>query len=187
MFNHITIDGFFTDPNGDMSFAHRHDAANDPEWQAFTNENAGGGGALVFGRVTYDMMVRYWPTEQAKQAMPKVASKMNDAPKIVFSKSMKDATWNNTTLIHDDPAMAMKKLKSEPGTDMVILGSGTIVSQLAAAGLIDTYSFIVDPVVLGKGRTLFNGVTSTFTLKQTGSRTFKNGNVLLTYVSGGAA
>ena len=89
---------------------------------------------------------------------------------------------DNTKLVKGSPAAEMRKMKKEPGQDMVIFGSGSIVSQLAQEGLIDEYQIIVVPVVLGKGRTMFDGVKEQLSLKPTRTRTFGNGNVLLDYV-----
>ncbi|MFL5606068.1 MAG: dihydrofolate reductase family protein, partial [Gemmatimonadaceae bacterium] len=81
VFNNVSLDGYFTDAKGDMSWAHN----NDPEWNAFAAENASGGGALLLGRITYDLMASFWPTPRAMQAMPEVAKGMNRMPKVVFS------------------------------------------------------------------------------------------------------
>jgi dihydrofolate reductase len=175
-FENVSVDGYFTDPKGDMSWAH----SNDPEWNEFTSQNAGGGGRLLLGRITYDLMVSFWPTEQARQMMPDVADAMNNMPKVVFSRSMDHPSWNNTTLIKDDIGGAVRKLKEEPGDDLVILGSGSIVAQLTKEGLIDEYQIIAHPLVLGKGRTLFEDVDK-LNLKRTKTRTFENGNVLSCY------
>lgn len=179
VFNHVTLDGFFTDANGDMSFAHR--TGPDPEWDAFVEGNAGRGGTLVFGRKTYEMMAGFWPSPAAEQMMPVVAERMNNLGKVVFSRTMKRAAWNNTTLLIGDLASEVRTLKRESAQDMVILGSGSIVSQLTALRLIDAYQFVVDPVVLGRGRTMFDTVTEKVSLRLTGSRAFGNGNVLLSY------
>jgi len=181
VFNNITLDGYFTDSNNDMSWAHKN---ADEEWNKFTSENASGGGVLLFGRKTYDLMASFWPTEQARQMMPEVAEGMNNLPKVVFSRTMDKATWNNTKLVKDDIVEAVRQMKNEPGDNMVIMGSGTIVSQLTEVRLIDEYQFIVHPLVLGSGRTLFEGVKDQVPLKRTNSRTFGNGNVVLTYVLG---
>ena len=180
-FEQVSVDGFFTDAKGDMSWAHKQD----PEWNEFAASNAKGGGMLVFGRVTYEMMASFWPTPAAQKANAAVAEGMNKMPKIVFSRTLDKAAWSNTTLVKSDPAAAVRKLKKEPGPDMVILGSGTIVSQLAQAGLIDAYQIVVDPIVLGRGRTLFEGVKDKIALKRTGTRAFGNGNVVLDYERGG--
>ncbi|MEO8336324.1 MAG: dihydrofolate reductase family protein [bacterium] len=182
VFNQISLDGYFTDAKGDMSWA--HEGADDPEWQAFVSGNASGHeSTLVFGRVTYDMMASYWPTPMARKQNPVVAEGMNVRKKIVFSKSLDTASWQNTTLIKTDPAEAVRKLKQESGDDMVIMGSGTIVAQLAEAGLIDSYQFVLSPLALGTGRTMFEGVTKRLDMKETSARSFRNGKVVLGYES----
>lgn len=181
VFNQVSLDGYFTDANGDMSWAHKED----PEWQAFAASNASSGGAMLFGRVTYEMMASYWPTPAALQRSPVVAAGMNNMPKVVFSRTLKQATWQNTTLVKGDPAAAVRKMKNTPGPDMAILGSGTIVSQLAQAGLIDEFLIVVNPIVLGTGRTLFAGAKEKLNLKLTQTRAFGNGNVLLCYQATG--
>ena len=179
VFNHISLDGYFTDANGDMSFA--RNPLPDSEWEAFVAGNAGNGGTLVFGRVTYDLMVSFWPTPMAMEQMPDVAERMNSLPKVVFSRTMKDASWQNAKLIKSNMPGEIRSMKQEGGSDMVIFGSGSIVSQLAQEGLIDEYQFVMDPVILGRGRTLFDSVRDKLTLNLTKSRSFGNGNVLLCY------
>jgi dihydrofolate reductase len=176
-FENVSLDGYFTDSNGDMSWAHKDDA----EWNTFAAENAKGGGALLFGRITYELMVSFWPTPQAIKSFPAVADGMNSMPKVVFSRTLQEASWKNTTLVKGDLATAVRKMKNASGPDMVILGSGSIVSQLAQAGLIDEFQMVVNPIVLGKGRTLFDGVQEKLGVKRTKTRTFGNGNVLLCY------
>lgn len=177
VFNNISLDGYFCDANDDMSWAHN----DDDEWRDWTSQNARGGGVLVFGRVTYEMMFSFWPTEQAKQAMPQVAKAMNEARKVVFSRTMERADWNNTQLVKDDIVGAMKKLKAESGSDLVIMGSGSTVAQMAAAGLVDVFQLVVHPIVLGRGRTLFEGIEDRLGLHLQDVRRFGNGNVVLTY------
>jgi len=180
MFNNISLDGYFVDANGDMSWAHA--GGDDPEMGEFTSKNAQGGGALVFGRITYQMMEAFWPTPMAAQMMPEVAKGMNAARKYVFSHSLKSAGWANTVILDGDPAREIARLKKEGGDKgLTILGSGSIVKQLTAAGLIDDFQFLVNPVVLGGGRTLFDGVPGRPGLTLENSRIFKNGKVFLHY------
>ena len=179
VFNSVTLDGYFTDAKGDMSWAYNPN--KDEEWDAFVAGNAKGGGALLFGRITYDLMVSYWPTPNAIKNNPSVAEGMNRAPKVVFSRILDKVSWNNTKLVKGDLVAEIRKMKQEPGEGLAILGSGSIVAQLAPAGLIDEYQIVVVPVVLGKGRTLFDGIEKKLTLKQIKTRTFRNGNVLLCY------
>ena len=108
---------------------------------------------------------------------------MNNLRKVVFSRTMNKASWSNTKLVKDDLIGAVRKMKAETGNGMVIFGSGSIVSQLAQHNLIDEYQLVVVPVVLGKGRTMFEGITEKLSLKLTKSRNFHNGNVLLCYES----
>jgi dihydrofolate reductase len=105
---------------------------NEPE-KADRLRNAKSGGELVFGRVTYEMMKSFWPTPMAAEQFPDVAKGMNESPKVVFSRTMDEATWNNTRLIKDDLENEVRKLKDESGDHLVVMGSGTIVSQLAQA------------------------------------------------------
>lgn len=179
VFNHISLDGYFVDAAGSMKWAHT--GMQDPEWNAFVAENATGDGTLVFGRVTYDLMVSYWPNRMAKQNDAHIADRMNSASKVVFSRTMDKASWSNTKLLKGDLVTEVRKLRQESGSGLVILGSGMIVSQLAQAGLIDSYQFVVNPVILGKGRTMFDGVKDKLDLRLTKSRAFGNGNLFVCY------
>jgi dihydrofolate reductase len=177
VFNNVSLDGYFTDAHGDMSWAHKQD----PEWQAFSAENASGGGTLMFGRVTYEMMAGFWPTPAALKSMPVVAEKMNKMPKVVFSKTLKKTSWENTEVASGDIVTRVRKLKESQGSNIVIMGSGSIVAQLTQARLIDTYQVVVVPLVLGSGRTMFDGVKDKLNLKLEKTRAFENGNVVLWY------
>lgn len=179
VFNHVSLDGYFTGANGDFNWARAGN--DDAEYQAFVTENASGGGELLFGRVTYDLMASYWPTPNASKHDPKVAESMNAMPKTVFSRTMESAAWSNTTLVKDDIVAAVRKMKGAAGGGMAIFGSGQIVSQLASAGVIDEYQFVVNPVALGEGRTMFDHMIEPLRLKLTKSRIFGNGKVYLCY------
>jgi dihydrofolate reductase len=177
VYNSMSLDGYFTDANGDMSWAHKRD----PEWQAFISENARGGGQLLFGRITYDLMASFWPTPLAAQSNPIVVERMNGLRKFVFSRTLDRVSWNNTHLLKGDIATEVRKLKQESGPDIVIMGSGSVVAQLAEAGLIDEYQIVLNPLVVGSGRTLFEGVKRKLPMKLAKSRAFGNGNVVLFY------
>ncbi|HWN97849.1 MAG TPA: dihydrofolate reductase family protein [Blastocatellia bacterium] len=131
VFNNVTLDGYFSGTDGDISWAKGH---QDAEFKAFAAENAKGGGVLVFGRITYELMMSYWPTPEAAKNDPVVAERMNNLPKVVFSRTLDKASWNNTKLMKGDLAAEIRNMKEGPGEDMVILGSGSIVSQLAQEG-----------------------------------------------------
>jgi len=123
VFNQVSLDGYFTDANGDMSFARKDN--QDAEWNTFAASNAKGGGMLLFGRVTYELMASFWHTAFAAETMPPVAKRMNNLPKIVFSRTMDKVSWNNTRLVKVDMTGETRKMKKEPGEDMAILGSGS--------------------------------------------------------------
>jgi dihydrofolate reductase len=179
VFNNLTLDGYFTGADGDFRWA--HEGSDDAEFNAFVAENARGGGELLFGRITYELMAAYWPTPMAAKNDPVVAERMNKMPKIVCSRSLVKPSWSNTTLTKGDLVSEVRKIKSAPGEGIAILGSGSIVAQLAPHGLIDEYRLVVNPVILGGGRTLFEGVKNRLNLKLMSSRTFRNGKVFLSY------
>jgi dihydrofolate reductase len=179
VFMSVSLDGYFTDVDGDMSWAH----TDDPQFNAFVAGNASGGGELLMGRITYELMASYWPTSHAMENDPIVAKAMNDLPKVVFSRTLKEASWNNTRLAADELGQEIRRMKQSAGPDLVILGSGSIAGQLAEQGLVDEFQLVVVPLALGAGRSMFEGITRRLPLSLTGTRSFHNGNVLLTYVA----
>ncbi|MFZ1916204.1 MAG: dihydrofolate reductase family protein [Terriglobales bacterium] len=179
VFNNVTLDGYFVDSHGDMSWAHK--GREDAEWTEFTDQNATSGGGFLFGRVTYELMKSFWTTQQAAQMFPVVAERMNNLPKVVFSRTLDSVSWENTTLAKGELAAEVRRIKQEPGADLVILGSGSIVAQLAQEGLIDEFQIALIPVALGKGRTMFEGMREKLALRLVKSRVFGNGAVFLSY------
>jgi dihydrofolate reductase len=175
-FNNLSLDGFFTDRNSDINWVRK-----DAETAAFAAEKARAGDTLLFGRKTYELMAGFWPTPVAVKSDSVMAELMNASPKVVFSRTLDKASWSNTELVKDDLPDAVRKMKQRPGNQMAILGSGSIVAQLAAHGLIDEYQVMVNPVVLGRGRTMFDGIKEKLTLRLIKTRVFNNGNVLLCY------
>ncbi len=180
VFNFITLNGFYKGPNEDISW-HRHGA----EENAYSEEALKSGNILLFGRVTYEMMAGFWPTPMAIQNNPVVAEGMNNADKIVFSRTLEKVEWNNTRLIKDNIVEEIKKLKQLPGKDITILGSGSILTQFAEQGLIDEYQFMIDPVAISNGTPIFKNISHKLDLVLTATRTFKSGTVLLCYQPAG--
>jgi dihydrofolate reductase len=176
VFNLVSLDGYFAGESGDISW-HKVD----DEFQELANEAANRGNTLVFGRVTYQLMAGFWPTPEAIQTDPVVAEGMNTSEKIVFSRTLDAVHWHNTRLVKDDMLGEVRRLKQGNGKNLAVLGSGTIVAQLAAADLIDEYEILINPVVLGRGRTMFEGIDQRLNFKLIRSRVFSNGNVLLCY------
>lgn len=176
VFNLVTLDGYFAGEGGDISW-HSVDA----ESNEVAEEKSNAGNTLLFGRVTYELMAGYWPSPDAVRNDPVVAKGMNKAEKIVFSRTLEKADWNNTRLVRTDMFSEVRKLKQQSGHDLTVLGSGNIVSQLAQEGLIDEYQILLCPVVIGMGRTMFEGVKDRLFLRLAKTRTFGNGNVMLWY------
>jgi dihydrofolate reductase len=176
VFNFISVDGYYKDLSNGISW-HKHGG----EEGEFSAEGLGAGNILLFGRVTYDMMYGFWPTQNAIQNMPVVAEGMNNAEKIVFSKTMQKAEWNNTRVIKNNIVEEIKKMKQLPGKDMTILGSGSILTLFAENSLIDEYQIMIDPVAIGKGESIFKNMNRQLDLKLTSTRIFKSGTVLLCY------
>ncbi|MDD5362432.1 MAG: dihydrofolate reductase family protein [Ignavibacteria bacterium] len=175
-FNLLTLDGFFEGPNGEI---HWHNV--DDEFSELAVENSKNADMFVFGRKTYQLMEKYWPTETALKNDPVIAEIMNTTKKIVFSRTLKKADWNNTTLLKDNAAEEILKLKKQNGKDMVIFGSADLSSTLIQNNLIDEFEIMLNPVILGNGSPLFKNIRNKITLKLLNSKTYKNGNVLLTY------
>ncbi len=179
VFENISLDGFFAGPNGEIDWFVAHPSSQ--EENEYAIDSAKSTGTLLFGRVTFELMASYWPTADAKKNSPILAERMNNLPKIVFSRTLDKVKWQNTRLVRDNIEEEIAKMKNQPGKDMTILGSGGIVSTFAQRGLIDDYEFMVNPIVLGAGRSILSGVKDRLHLKLLNTRTFKSGNVLLQY------
>lgn len=172
----ITVDGFFAGLNGEIGWH-----VVDGEFNEYAAGFLDTIDTLIFGRITYDLMASYWPTVNAVHDDPLIASKMNSLGKLIFSKTLKEPTWNNTKVVNNIDAEEILKMKAAPGKDIAIFGSGKIVSAFTKLGLIDEYRLIVNPVVLEKGMPLFVDCGDKFKLKLLKSKEFASGNVMLCY------
>jgi dihydrofolate reductase len=177
---HLSLDGFAAGPNGELEWA----AVNEEMYQHVadllrTVDTA------VYGRVTYQMMESYWPTVPSNPASTPLelrhAHWVEKVQKIVFSRTMERAEWNNTRVIKENIAEEVAKLKQQPGKNLMIFGSLGIVHMLMHLGLIDEYRLTINPIVLGSGIPLFEGVRETMHLKLLEARTFPSGVVGLHY------
>ena len=171
-----SLDGYFEGPDRDINW---HNV--DEEFNDFAERHTSEFGALLFGRVTYELMASYWPTEAAKRDDPVIASLMNSLPKIVFSKTLQKVEWENTRLVKDNFTKVVSELKKEEGKDAAIFGSSDLAVTLMEQGLIDEYRIMVNPIVLGDGKPLFKGIKEKVDLKLIKTKVFKSGNVLLYY------
>jgi dihydrofolate reductase len=153
----------------------------DEEFNEFAIQQINTVDVLLFGRVTYELMAGYWPTPEAIVNDPIIAERMNNLPKIVFSKTLAAVTWQNTRLVAENAAEEIARLKGQPGKDLIIFGSSDLAVTLIERDLIDEFRIIVNPVVLGSGKLLFNGIQHPYHLELIGTKTFRSGNVLLYY------
>jgi dihydrofolate reductase len=179
-FTFVTVNGLFEGPNHDLGW-HVHGA----EENAFAAEGLKSESTLLFGRVTYQMMASYWPTPMAAKNDPVAAAGMNASRKVVFSRTLEKAEWSNTTLVSKDIIEAVRAMKSQSHANLTLLGSGSILSQFADAGLVDSYQIMVDPVALGHGTPIFKDLKQRLKLRLASTRSFKSGTVLLTYQPAG--
>jgi len=171
-----TLNGYLEAASGDISW-HRHGK----EENTYAMEGLRSGNILLFGRVTYQMMASYWPTTTAARNDPIVAVGMNAAEKIVFSRTLTSADWNNTKVVRGPLGDTVRELKRTSRKDMTLLGSGSILTQLADEDLVDEYQVMVDPVAIGSGTALFQGLKRTLELKLAATRSFRSGIVLISY------
>ena len=169
----VSLDGYYARPNGDIDWHKVDDEFND-----FSVEQLNSVDTLLFGRVTYEGMASYWPTVPAGDA---IADRMNTMSKIVFSRTIDKAEWNNTRLIKANIAEEVTKLKQQPGKDLIIFGSSDLAASFAEMGLIDEYRIMVSPVILGDGKSLLKGINQQLDLKLLKTRAFGNGNILHYY------
>lgn len=153
----------------------------DGEFHDFALQQLGAAEVLVFGRVTYQMMAGFWTTEAAMASDPLVAAKMNAMSKLVVSRTIQTADWSGTRVVSGDLATALAELKSQPGGDLLVLGSASLTTSLVEAGLLDELRVMVNPVVLGQGTSLMGSIGARVRLDLLGTRIFDSGNVLLTY------
>jgi dihydrofolate reductase len=151
----------------------------DDEYNAFAIAQLESVGTLMFGRVTYEGMASYWPIPAAVADAPVVTEKMNSPPKLVVSGTLDRAEWNNTRVVRGDVAGAFAKLKEVPGKDALVMGSSDLAASLAELGLIDEYRLTVNPIALGDGKPVLNGMKSELRLRLLEARPFASGNVLL--------
>ncbi len=189
-FEHLSADGYFASRDGKLDWT-----VPDEELDRMGAGNAGGADMILFGRRTYEMFESFWPKvvsdaptapdPHAKGRATAEARAMgewiNAATKWVFSRTRKEVSWNNSHLRREIDAREIEALKRGPGKDIMVFGSGSVVSRLTELGLVDAYDLIVAPVLLGRGRPLVDGLSANHRLKLAEAHPFRSGNVLLHY------
>ena len=174
MWNMVTLNGYF---EGTQPWAIEfHSRGWGEELEQLSLEQLNSADLLLFGRVTYQGMAEYWPSETGE-----VAELMNGIGKVVFSRTLERAAWQNTRLVSSDAAEEVRRLKQAPGRDMYVFGSADLASSLTAAGLIDEYRLGLNPVALGSGKPLFKPMPQQLNLKLLEARPLKTGCIILRY------
>jgi dihydrofolate reductase len=190
MFNRVSADGYFAGPDGNLNWV-----VPEEELDKGIATGLHDTGTILFGRRTYDMFEGFWPRavdDSAAARAPHGSGQLSpeqramgrwidEANKIVFSRTRKEVTWKNSRLLHALDPREIEAMKGEPGRDMMIFGSGSIVSQLTQHGLIDEYQFVVSPILLGSGRSPLNGVPTSLRLGLLEAKPYPSGNVMLRY------
>jgi dihydrofolate reductase len=171
-----SLDGFYEGPNAELDWS-----VVDEEFDDFAIRQLDGADTLGFGRVTYDHMAAHWSTDQAQANDPAITSRMNTKPKLVFSTTLQQAGWPNTTIIGGEAVEQIETVKTAAPGELLVLGSAHLTANFAAAGVLDELRIMVCPIALGQGRALFEGLKDRVALKLAQVRKFDSGNVLLTY------
>jgi dihydrofolate reductase len=194
MFNRVTADGYFADRDGSLDWVVQDDALN--KEAAAASGGAGGDGTILFGRRTYDFFESFWrqfdedrsatvPNPhlpgQSSPELRAMANFINDATKVVFSRSRDGVTWRNSRLLRELDTEEIVAIKAEPGPDVLVFGSGSIVAQLTEHGLIDEYQLVVNPTLIGSGRQLFADLSRSVRLHLLEAKAYPTGNVMLRY------
>jgi len=190
LYDRVSADGYFADAHGKLDWV-----IPDDELDRSAAAAAQGPGTILFGRRTYQQFESFWPhvvsdaptapsphrPGHASPELRAMAVWINEATKLVFSKTLEQVTWKNSRLLRGLDPRDIEALKREPGTDMLLFGSGSIASQLSAHALIDEYHLIVTPLLLGGGRPLISGMSRTLRLQLLETVPYPSGNVMLRY------
>ncbi len=190
-FNHVSADGCFASAAGDLNWV----VPDEEIGRAAAQATAGPDNMILFGRHTYEMFERFWPHAlddsptapdphrpgRRSESMRGMAVWINEATKVVVSTTREAVAWKNSRLIRRIGRTEIEALKAEPGHDIMLFGSGTIVSSLTRLRLIDEYQFVVSPVFLGDGRRLLGELATPAALTLLEARPYASGNVMLRY------
>lgn len=160
----VSLDGFIEGPNRELDWF----LDGDPQFGRYCDEMIDSVGMALYGRRSYELMLSYWPNaerEARSAADLAFARKMNALPKIVLSRTLEHAEWNNTRIVRDRVAETIADLKREPGKPLVAWAGAGLVETLSRHELVDEYRLIVHPVILGGGTPLFRNVEQRKRLK----------------------
>ena len=177
---HVSLDGFAAGPNGEIDWIYLEDELFEDIHNILQKADT-----ALYGRVTYQLMKSYWPTAAKSPKATKHdidhANWVNPAVKLVFSKSLKETDWQNTRIVKNHATEEVQELKKRPGKNMILFASPSLASTFLSQNLIDEYWFNINPIILGKGKPMFQDVRGVRKMKLLGSKTYKNGVVNLHY------
>jgi dihydrofolate reductase len=171
----VTIDGFMEGPNRDLN-----DTAQvmDEDFDRYASEMLKSIDAIFLGRRTYQLFAGYWPSATGPDA-----DRLNELPKIVFSRTLEKVEWKNSRLVKENVAEEVARLKEQPGKDLALFGSADLASTLMRLGLIDEYRIFVTPTILGSGTPMFKDIKDRIGLNLSKATTWSSGIVALYYQS----
>jgi dihydrofolate reductase len=192
-FDRVSADGYFSAADGNLNWVvpdEDIDKAGAERTQQFDT--------MLFGRRTYEMFEGFWPhalddsagaedphSGRRSPQIQAMAVWINDATKVLFSRTRKEVTWKNSRLVHEFDPREVAAIKRQPGKDIIVFGSGSIASLLTQHDLIDEYQFVVSPIVLGSGKLLISDVTKNLRLNLLEAKPYPSGNVMLRYARKG--
>lgn len=169
----VTLDGFMEGPNRELDYTA---GLSDPDFDKYASEMLTSIDGILLGRVTYQLFAQYWPSATGTDA-----DRMNELPKIVFSRTLEKVDWNNSRLVKENVTKEVTRLKQQPGRNLALFGSANLAATLIRLGLIDEYRILMTPVVLGAGTPMFGDIESTLNLKLLQAKTWSSGIVALWY------
>lgn len=189
-YNNMSADGYFAAQDGGLNWT-----VPDEKIEREAKDDVPGARTMLFGRKTFDMFEKFWPyvlddpktaadphsPNRRSEGLRAMAESLNEAEKVVFSRSRKESTWKNTRFASELTKAAVESLKQPSGKDILIFGSGSVTSKLTELGLIDEYIFIVAPTILGDGRTLITGLPKSARVELLEAKSYPSGNVKIRY------
>ncbi len=170
----VSLDGFIEGPNREIDWH-----LVDDDFNAYAVDMLKASDVLIMGRRTYELMASNWPTDTDND--PVVKEKMNSTPKLVFSRTLKKVEWQNSRLATGSIADELARLKQVPGDGVLPVGGSGLAASFLEQGLIDELHIILTPILLGAGKTVFDGIKKRYPLRLLSTRTFNSGNVVLVY------
>lgn len=168
-----SLDGFMEGPNRELDYTA---GVVDKDFERYATQMLQSIDTIILGRVTYELFAKYWPTATGPDA-----ERMNELPKVVFSKKLNNVSWKNSRLASEDVTQEIATLKAQPGKDIALFGSAGLASTFMRGSLIDEYRILITPFVLGSGKSAFKGIKNIIGLKLVKTTEWSSGIVVHYY------